>query len=112
MAMVLIAGRLLLCDDAAEAQVVNFDVPGNFAGQTFSGVNTVNYAGKGALIDPSHNYWNAVKQNGAGQNSSMHNNAMHNNEHTNNAHVNSNAHVHEQSGGQHGNAHAPHADKH
>src|SRR5882724_852793 len=64
MAVVLMAAGALLCDDAAEAQVVNFDVPGNFAGQTFSGVNTVNYAGKGALIDPSHNYWNAVKQTG------------------------------------------------
>jgi len=53
-----------------------------------------------------------VHQNNSVQNNAAHNNTHVNNDHVNNAHVNSNAHVHEQSGGQHGNAHAPHADKH
>jgi len=54
----------LLLNSVGHTQVINFNVPGNFAGQTFNGVTTVNYRGQGALVDPGHNYWNAVKQNG------------------------------------------------
>ncbi len=55
----LIAFCLLLCNDSAKAQLVNFDAPGGIGG-----TGVVNYSGQGALIDPDHNYWNPIKQNG------------------------------------------------
>lgn len=41
-----------LCRVVAEAQVINFDVPG--------GAGAANYSGQGAYSDPGRNYWNPV----------------------------------------------------
>ncbi len=48
---------LLVCAFAAQAQVINFDVPGGVSGFT-------NFSGQGAFPDPGNNYWNAIVQNG------------------------------------------------
>ena len=53
----MLIGSLVLCRMVADAQVINFDVPGGVAG-------SVNYSGQGALSDPGNNYWNAVVGNG------------------------------------------------
>jgi len=42
----------MLCGRLAEAQVINFDVPG--------GAGAVNYSGQGAYSDPGNNYWNPI----------------------------------------------------
>lgn len=58
---------LLLCAQATQAQVVNFDVPGAGLGGGLG-----NFVGQGAISDPGNNYWNPVKINGttpAGTNS-------------------------------------------
>jgi hypothetical protein len=58
---------ILLCAQATQAQVVNFDVPGAGLGGGLG-----NFVGQGAISDPGNNYWNPVKINGttpAGTNS-------------------------------------------
>src|ERR1700677_4929024 len=50
------AAWVLLCGSVADAQVVNFDVPGGLGGDNFSG--------QGAYLDPGDNYWNPVVANG------------------------------------------------
>jgi hypothetical protein len=52
----LAAAWVLLCGSVADAQVVNFDVPGGLGGDNFSG--------QGAYLDPGDNYWNPVVANG------------------------------------------------
>jgi alpha-L-fucosidase 2 len=47
------AACLMTGGDAAQAQVINFDVPGGVSGY-------VNYSGQGAYSDSGHNYWNPV----------------------------------------------------
>jgi len=42
----------MMCSRAAEAQVINFDVPG--------GAGAANYSGQGAYPDPGNNYWNPI----------------------------------------------------
>ncbi len=49
----LAAAGIILCGQVAQAQVINFDVPGGVSGN-------VNYSGQGAYSDSGHNYWNAV----------------------------------------------------
>src|ERR1700719_1227958 len=43
---------MLAWHNAAEGQIINFDVPG--------GAGATNYSGQGACSDPGHNYWNAI----------------------------------------------------
>ena len=43
----------MLCGNATQAQVINFDVPGGVAG-------AANYSGQGAYSDPGKNYWNPI----------------------------------------------------
>jgi hypothetical protein len=58
---------ILLSVQAAQAQVINFDVPGAtnetslFGGGTYN--MGVDYIGQGALSDPGNNYWNPVEFN-------------------------------------------------
>src|SRR5258706_11478394 len=51
--LLLIVGlaAIILGITVAQAQVINFDVPGSYSGQ-------------GALFDPGNNYWNSVALNG------------------------------------------------
>src|ERR1700727_2286829 len=53
----LILACTLLCAVAAQAQVINFDVPGGVSGY-------VNYSGQGAVVDTGNYYWNVVVGNG------------------------------------------------
>ncbi|MDB6064414.1 MAG: uncharacterized protein JWR26_622 [Pedosphaera sp.] len=50
----LVVGVVLMLTwrNAAEGQIINFDVPGGAGG--------TNYSGQGACSDPGHNYWNAI----------------------------------------------------
>ena len=43
----------MLCNNATQAQVINFDVPGGVAG-------AANYSGQGAYSNPGNNYWNPI----------------------------------------------------
>ena len=56
--IVLFSG-LLLCGNAVEAQVMNFDVPGG------AGNGAENFSGQGAVPDPGNNYWNPFVLDGA-----------------------------------------------
>ena len=47
----------MLCGNALQAQIINFDVPGGAWGFT-------NYSGQGAYSDPGNNFWNAIVNNG------------------------------------------------
>src|SRR5271154_1685326 len=47
------AACLMVCWEPAQAQVINFDVPGGVSGY-------VKYSGQGALSDSGNNYWNPV----------------------------------------------------
>src|SRR5580692_11010328 len=50
--LILVAVYIGSRDNATQAQVINFDVPG--------GAGAVNYSGQGACPDPGNNYWNAI----------------------------------------------------
>jgi hypothetical protein len=61
---------VLLCTQATQAQVINFDVPGSTESDWNENNPTLNYdfgtnfVGQGALSDPGNNFWNAVQGNG------------------------------------------------